>query len=78
MSPSRSFTVTCRVCIRRPRSLELQKILRIAEKDPVTLVLADVERLHKENPEGAMPVPGELVTTSASGSAPLKKGRTPT
>jgi K+-transporting ATPase ATPase C chain len=33
-------------------------------------VAADVERLHKENPEAALPVPGELVTTSASGLDP--------
>ena len=31
---------------------------------------ADVERLHKENPEAAPQVPGELVTTSASGLDP--------
>jgi K+-transporting ATPase ATPase C chain len=33
-------------------------------------VAEDVERLHKENPEVALPVPGELVTTSASGLDP--------
>ncbi|HVR03657.1 MAG TPA: potassium-transporting ATPase subunit KdpC [Polyangia bacterium] len=31
---------------------------------------ADVDRLHKENPEAAPQVPGELVTTSASGLDP--------
>ena len=31
---------------------------------------ADVDRLHKENPEAAPRVPGELVTTSASGLDP--------
>jgi K+-transporting ATPase ATPase C chain len=31
---------------------------------------ADVTRLHKDNPEAALPVPGELVTTSASGLDP--------
>jgi K+-transporting ATPase ATPase C chain len=30
----------------------------------------DVDRLHKENPAAALPVPGELVTTSASGLDP--------
>lgn len=33
-------------------------------------VTADVERLRKENPESALPVPAELVTTSASGLDP--------
>jgi K+-transporting ATPase ATPase C chain len=33
-------------------------------------VQADVERLHKQNPDAIMPVPGELVTTSASGLDP--------
>jgi potassium-transporting ATPase KdpC subunit len=33
-------------------------------------VAGDVERLHKDNPEAALPVPGELVTTSASGLDP--------
>jgi K+-transporting ATPase ATPase C chain len=33
-------------------------------------VAADVDRLHKENPDAPMPVPGELVTTSASGLDP--------
>jgi K+-transporting ATPase ATPase C chain len=33
-------------------------------------VTADVDRLHKENPEAALPVPGELVTASASGLDP--------
>ena len=31
---------------------------------------ADVERLHKQNPEAPMPIPAELVTTSASGLDP--------
>jgi K+-transporting ATPase ATPase C chain len=33
-------------------------------------VAGDVERLHKDNPEAALPVPAELVTTSASGLDP--------
>jgi K+-transporting ATPase ATPase C chain len=33
-------------------------------------VAADIERLHKENPDATLPVPGELVTTSASGLDP--------
>jgi len=33
-------------------------------------VQADVDRLHKENPEAPLPVPGDLVTTSASGLDP--------
>ncbi len=33
-------------------------------------VTADVERLHKENPDAPLPIPGELVTTSASGLDP--------
>jgi|SRR5450432_130360 K+-transporting ATPase ATPase C chain len=33
-------------------------------------VVADLERLHKENPEAPATVPGELVTTSASGLDP--------
>ncbi len=33
-------------------------------------VVADIERLRKDNPEAALPVPGELVTTSASGLDP--------
>src|SRR5450432_251899 len=33
-------------------------------------VSGDVDRLHKENPEAALPVPAELVTTSASGLDP--------
>src|SRR5215471_14923226 len=33
-------------------------------------VVADVERLRKENPEAPLPVPAELVTTSASGLDP--------
>ena len=33
-------------------------------------VVADIERLRKENPEASMPVPAELVTTSASGLDP--------
>jgi potassium-transporting ATPase KdpC subunit len=33
-------------------------------------VAADVDRLRKENPDAPMPVPGELVTTSASGLDP--------
>jgi K+-transporting ATPase ATPase C chain len=33
-------------------------------------VAADVERLRKENPEAPLPVPAELVTTSASGLDP--------
>src|SRR5450631_589046 len=33
-------------------------------------VTADVERLHKENPEAPLPVPTDLVTTSASGLDP--------
>src|SRR5262249_11983750 len=33
-------------------------------------VAADVERLHKENPEAPLPVPNDLVTTSASGLDP--------
>jgi K+-transporting ATPase ATPase C chain len=33
-------------------------------------VAADIERLHKENPEAPLPVPAELVTTSASGLDP--------
>ncbi len=33
-------------------------------------VVADVERLRKENPEAPLPVPGDLVTTSASGLDP--------
>lgn len=31
---------------------------------------ADVERLRKENPDAPLPIPGELVTTSASGLDP--------
>jgi len=33
-------------------------------------VVADVDRLHKENPDAPLPVPAELVTTSASGLDP--------
>jgi K+-transporting ATPase ATPase C chain len=33
-------------------------------------VAADVDRLHKENPDAPLPIPGELVTTSASGLDP--------
>ena len=33
-------------------------------------VVADVERLRKENPDAPLPVPAELVTTSASGLDP--------
>jgi potassium-transporting ATPase KdpC subunit len=33
-------------------------------------VTTDVDRLHKENPEAPLPIPGELVTTSASGLDP--------
>ncbi len=33
-------------------------------------VLADVDRLRKENPEAPLPIPAELVTTSASGLDP--------
>lgn len=33
-------------------------------------VLADVERLRRENPDAAGPIPAELVTTSASGLDP--------
>ena len=33
-------------------------------------VVADVERLRKDNPDAPLPVPGELVTTSASGLDP--------
>jgi K+-transporting ATPase ATPase C chain len=33
-------------------------------------VTADVERLRKENPDAPMPIPAELVTTSASGLDP--------
>jgi K+-transporting ATPase ATPase C chain len=33
-------------------------------------VATDVDRLHKENPEAALPVPNDLVTTSASGLDP--------
>jgi K+-transporting ATPase ATPase C chain len=33
-------------------------------------VIADIERLHKDNPDAPLPVPGELVTTSASGLDP--------
>jgi potassium-transporting ATPase KdpC subunit len=33
-------------------------------------VAGDVERLHKENPEAPLPVPTDLVTTSASGLDP--------
>jgi K+-transporting ATPase ATPase C chain len=33
-------------------------------------VATDVERLHKENPEAPLPVPNDLVTTSASGLDP--------
>jgi K+-transporting ATPase ATPase C chain len=33
-------------------------------------VAADVERLQKENPGAPLPIPGELVTTSASGLDP--------
>ena len=33
-------------------------------------VVADVERLRKENPEAPLPIPAELVTTSASGLDP--------
>jgi K+-transporting ATPase ATPase C chain len=33
-------------------------------------VAADVDRLHKDNPEAPLPVPAELVTTSASGLDP--------
>src|SRR5215471_5853434 len=33
-------------------------------------VAADIDRLHKENPEAPLPVPNDLVTTSASGLDP--------
>jgi K+-transporting ATPase ATPase C chain len=33
-------------------------------------VAGDVDRLHKENPDAPLPIPGELVTTSASGLDP--------
>ena len=33
-------------------------------------VAGDVDRLHKDNPEAALPVPADLVTTSASGLDP--------
>src|SRR5215471_7882836 len=33
-------------------------------------VAADVERLHKDNPDAPLPVPADLVTTSASGLDP--------
>ena len=33
-------------------------------------VAGDADRLHKENPDAPMPIPGELVTTSASGLDP--------
>src|SRR5215471_6746930 len=33
-------------------------------------VAADVERLHKENPDAPLPAPNDLVTTSASGLDP--------
>jgi K+-transporting ATPase ATPase C chain len=33
-------------------------------------VVADVERLRKENPDAPLPIPAELVTTSASGLDP--------
>jgi len=33
-------------------------------------VVADIDRLRKENPEAPLPVPGELVTASASGLDP--------
>jgi K+-transporting ATPase ATPase C chain len=33
-------------------------------------VAADVDRLHKDNPEAPLPVPADLVTTSASGLDP--------
>ncbi|HTA19285.1 MAG TPA: potassium-transporting ATPase subunit KdpC [Polyangia bacterium] len=33
-------------------------------------VAGDVDRLHKENPEAPLPVPADLVTTSASGLDP--------
>ena len=33
-------------------------------------VAGDVERLHKENPQAPLPVPGDLVTASASGLDP--------
>lgn len=33
-------------------------------------VVADVTRLHKENPDAPLPVPNDLVTTSASGLDP--------
>jgi K+-transporting ATPase ATPase C chain len=33
-------------------------------------VVADVDRLHKDNPDAPLPVPAELVTTSASGLDP--------
>jgi len=33
-------------------------------------VAADVDRLRKENPDAPLPIPGELVTTSASGLDP--------
>jgi potassium-transporting ATPase KdpC subunit len=33
-------------------------------------VVGDVERLHKDNPEAPLPVPTDLVTTSASGLDP--------
>lgn len=33
-------------------------------------VVADVDRLHKDNPEAPLPVPADLVTTSASGLDP--------
>jgi K+-transporting ATPase ATPase C chain len=33
-------------------------------------VTADVDRLHKENPDAPLPIPGDLVTTSASGLDP--------
>ena len=33
-------------------------------------VVAEIDRLHKENPEAPLPIPGELVTSSASGLDP--------